>query len=195
MASASMYPSLPINSRVLLEKVSTILKKPFVRGEIIVFYPPEVEIAYNAPGQDPWHVVGRLTGFNFLPYDVTFIKRVVGLSGDRIRIVAGQGVFVNGQLLDESDYVLEPPQYSLNVLGDIGGKNVDGKAIRPYMGSKEQSEPIVVPRGQLFVLGDNRNNTEDSHVFGFVDQSKVIGRVQSEFHIVKPPNWIEMGAE
>jgi len=41
---------------------------------------------------------------------------------------------------------------------------------------KKQRDPIIVPAGHLFMMGDNRNNSEDSHVWGFLDQKRVIGR-------------------
>jgi signal peptidase I len=123
---------------------------------------------------DPLTLLGRWTGLPFLPNDAAFIKRVVGLPGDHIRIQQGAGVLVNGQLLDESGYIKEIPNYDLNVLGDIQGRNTLGEFIHPY--DKRPNDPIIVPAGHLFMMGDNRNNSEDSHVCGFLDEKRVIGR-------------------
>jgi signal peptidase I len=125
---------------------------------------------------DPLHVLGRLTGLPFFPNEPAFIKRVIGLPGDMIRVQAGQGVYVNGQLLDESAYIKELPAYSLSVLGDIKGRNAMGMYIQPCADKAAQNDPIIVPAGKLFMMGDNRNNSEDSHVWGFLDQKRVIGR-------------------
>ncbi len=93
-----------------------------------------------------------------------------------IRIQAGQGVYVNGQLLDESAYIKEIPNYNLNVMGDIRGRNMDLQMIQAEPDPAKQSNPIIVPAGKLFMMGDNRNNSEDGHVWGFLDQKRVIGR-------------------
>lgn len=76
-----------------------------------------------------------------------YIKRVIGLPGDTVE-VGGGAVRVNGQVLTEP-YIAELPRYS---------------------------GTWIVPEGQLFVLGDNRNHSSDSHDWGFVEQEWVIGK-------------------
>lgn len=76
-----------------------------------------------------------------------YIKRVVGLPGETVTIRDGR-VYINGQPLDEP-YISAPPQY-------------DGE--------------WVVPDDQVFVLGDNRNQSSDSHSWGFVPRNLVVGR-------------------
>lgn len=174
--SSSMEPTLQINDRLLVEKVSHHIGKPIMRGDILVFYPPPIEMGGQDLKNDPLTVLGRLTGLPFLPYEPAFIKRVVGLPGDQIRIQKGEGVFINGQLLDEGSYAKETPNYDRNVLGDIGGPSSTGKMIRPFGDEARANDPIIVPAGHLFMMGDNRNNSEDSHVWGFLPQDRVIGR-------------------
>ncbi len=77
-----------------------------------------------------------------------FIKRVIGVPGDTVR-VADRAVYVNGVRLDEP-YISAAPDYTY----------------------KEQ----VVPAGEYFVLGDNRNNSSDSHLWGFVPAENIIGQ-------------------
>ncbi len=77
-----------------------------------------------------------------------FIKRVIGVPGDKVR-VADRAVYVNGVRLDEP-YISAAPDYTY----------------------KEQ----VVPAGAYFVLGDNRNNSSDSHLWGFVPAENIIGQ-------------------
>ncbi len=110
-----------------------------------MFYPPPIEMNGHDLSNDPLTVLGRWTGLPFLPYEAAYIKRVIGLPGDHIRVARNQGVFINGQLLNESAYVKELPAYDLNVLGDIGGRSNSGQAIRPYGNPRQANEPIIVP--------------------------------------------------
>jgi signal peptidase I len=82
-----------------------------------------------------------------------FIKRVIGLPGETIEVKGGR-VYVNNQPLREK-YIKQLPQY------DYG--------------------PVIVPDGQYLVLGDNRNNSYDSHYWGFVPQGNIIGRAAVRF--------------
>jgi len=76
-----------------------------------------------------------------------YIKRIIGLPGDDVKVQDGS-VFVNGQMLTEN-YISAPPEY--------------------------QGE-WTVPADSLFVLGDNRNSSSDSHSWGYVPESSVLGR-------------------
>lgn len=174
--SKSMEPTLQIGDRLLVEKISGHLHRSMRRGEIIVFYPPPGEMGGKDLSNSPLMLLGRLTGLPGLPYEPAFIKRVIGLPGDKIRIQKNIGVYVNDQLLDEWPYAKEKPDYNLDVLGDIGIRNFQGMDLRPFKAAGKQNEPIVVPPGHFFVMGDNRNNSADSHVWGFLDENRVIGR-------------------
>ncbi|MDX2108268.1 MAG: signal peptidase I [Candidatus Melainabacteria bacterium] len=172
--SQSMIPTLQINDRVILEKISCWTKQ-FNRGDIITFYPPPIEMGGHELSSDPLVLMGRLTGLPCFPNEVAFIKRVIGVPGDTIEIKSGVGVFVNGKLLEEN-YVSEKPEYDLKVLGDIKGRNTYGEDIQPFASPELCDKPIVIPDGQLFVMGDNRNCSEDSHVYGPVDQNRIVGK-------------------
>jgi signal peptidase I len=108
---------------------------PYHRGDIVVFKPPE-----NAES----------------PHGEPFIKRVIGIAGDKVVIRDGK-VLVNGVAL------VEPYVFAL-----------DGKA-QPTLPSGDLATWTVGP-GQLFVMGDHRELSSDSRVFGPIDISAVIGR-------------------
>jgi signal peptidase I len=92
--------------------------------------------------------------------DRDFVKRVIGLPGDRLELHR-KTVYVNGQPLTES-YVqfLEPPSTS-------GPPHMDDP--------REEYGPITVPSDQYFMMGDNRDNSEDSRYWGFMPASYVKG--------------------
>ena len=78
---------------------------------------------------------------------------------------------MNGKLLDIPGAVT--PDYNLSRLGEIRGYSMTGKYIKPFADNAEQ---IVVPSDSFFMLGDNRNLSADSHVWGFVKNDRVVGR-------------------
>ncbi len=110
-------------------------------------------------GSDDWQPFGEprlgdVIVFRF-PHspDRDFIKRIVGLPGQTVEI-RDQQVIVDGAVLEES-YLLDPPAYRFG--------------------------PETVPAGFLFVLGDARNNSYDSHSWGMLDQELIIGRAELRY--------------
>ena len=125
----SMMPALTDEERIFINKFTYRFGLGGVeRGDTVVFwYPPDTTKSY--------------------------IKRVIGLPGDRIRIEDGQ-VSVNGQRLAE-EYVP----------GDFRDKNT-------WMEGEEQT----VPPGKYFVLGDHRNQSSDSRMWGYVPRANIYGK-------------------
>ena len=134
--TSSMEPTLEINDRLIIEKVSYRLRSP-QRGDVVVFSPTDALKKQN--------------------YNEAFIKRVIGTPGDVVEVKNGN-VYVNNEKLNEK-YILSPPNYKYG--------------------------PIKVPEEQYLVLGDNRNNSLDSHHWGFVPLENLIGRAAVRFW---PPN-------
>lgn len=123
ITDVSMLPTLPQGRYLVIDKWSYQVRAPR-RGEIVVFKPP---------GQTRW----------------SYIKRVVGLSGETLSIRSGR--------VHVEDRPLEEP-YAI------------GKT-DPEMG------PIRIPEGSYFVLGDNRAGSEDSRHFGAVPRTRILGKI------------------
>jgi signal peptidase I len=131
----SMETTLMPDQYVLVDKL-TPRWTPYARGNIVVLNPP------------PSSGVGQ---------GAPFIKRVIGLPGERLELRGGL-VYINGVALDE------PYIYADNGVRQTSESSVGGPST------------WVIPPGQLFVMGDHRQASEDSRVFGPIEISHVIGR-------------------
>lgn len=122
---SSMEPGLRDGERLIVEKLTYRFRPP-ARGEVVV-------LRWPAPDPRP-----------------AYIKRVIGLPGDRVEFAGGR-VVLNGRVLEEP-YLAEPMR------GEFG--------------------PYVVPPDRYFVLGDNRNRSEDSRftAVGYISASQIMGR-------------------
>jgi signal peptidase I len=140
--SVSMVPTLQVRDVLLVDEIAYRLHSP-QRGDVAVFTPP-----VPSDGDE-------------------FVKRVIGVPGDTIRV--SDGIFYrNGAALREP-YENQPPRYDLEI--KAYGIYVDGLPLDPRNAdipphSMWQS-PDRVPNGFYFMLGDNRNYSDDSHVWGF----------------------------
>jgi len=168
--SGSMEDTLQVGDRVLVNKVVYHVR-PVERGDVIVFdgtgsfiSGPVVEPALS-PVDRVTGLLGDIVGLA-PPRDTDFIKRVIGVGGDRVVCCDVDGrITVNGVPLVEDDYLYR--------------KNPPSK----------QSFDVLVPEGTLWVMGDHRSASADSRAHmgepggGFVPVDKVIGRA---FAVVWP---------
>jgi len=122
--TGSMLPTIQLEDRVIVDKFFFKRFDQIIRGDIIVFHPPP-----SAHATDD------------------YIKRVVGLPGDRVEI-RNKKTYVNGEQLFEP-YLLE---------------------------NSNDFDEIVVPNDSVFVMGDNRNNSADSREWGFLPMENITGR-------------------
>jgi signal peptidase I len=153
-----MLPTLRIGQSVTTDNAAMRAHPPSI-GDIIVFHPPRgadaltPECASRSEGAGHTQACGEPTD---AASNQTFIKRVVGLPGDRIAIVDGH-VIRNG-IREHDPYVY------------VGACGTDAAC--------NFQTPVAIPRGDYFVLGDNRGQSDDSRFWGPVRRTLIIGVVR-----------------
>ena len=169
--SGSMIPTLAIGDHIFVSKFAYAIRLPFsntlvaslgkpTRGDIIVFkYPPD--------------------------QTVDFIKRVVGLSGETLEVRHNE-VFINGRpmareelpescVTNDGDSFRDERQPCEVWLEHLGGKSHETYQ-KPFHSLASDFGPVTIPPHHYFVMGDNRDNSKDSRVWGFVPFDLIKGR-------------------
>ncbi len=154
--SGSMEPTLEVGQRVLVNRLVYDFRSP-QRGDVVVFHPPAALVcgAPVPPGQACSRSISRHAG-------EYFVKRVIGVPGDRLSIREGHPV-INGHELTHEPYITP--------CGDGDGCNLP--------------RTIVIPKGDYFMMGDNRGDSDDSRFWGPIPSSWIIGEV---FFTYWPPD-------
>ena len=141
--SGSMEPTLQVHDVLLVNEFEYRFTKP-KHDDIVVFLPP-------------------------IPTSNDFIKRLIGAPGDTLRIHNGV-VYRGGAALAEP-YIAQKPAYELEVKNYgiyVDGNRLDSELSNIPPKSAWQA-PDRIPNGYYFMMGDNRNNSEDSHIWGFAE--------------------------
>jgi len=167
--SASMENTLQVGDRVLVNKLVYHFRG-VARGDIVVFsgqdsWGPDAPPPASNPVERVWDDV--LTEVGLRSSQTYYIKRVIGLPGDRVACCTDGKVTVNGVALSESSYLYPgvPPSF-------------------PF-------KTVTVPPGHLWVMGDNRSDSDDSRYHasdpggGAIPENEVVGRA---FMIIWPPS-------
>ena len=158
--SESMVPTLQVGDFILVNKFDYGIRLPVLgtrlfdvgepqRGDVMVFIPP------HKP--------------------VYFIKRVVGLPGDHIRY-QDKVLYINGARVPQKfvEQVATPDGFNVQVYEEVLGDHVH--LIYRYPIHLEPPGEWVVPEGHYFMMGDNRDRSDDSRDWGFASESKVVGK-------------------
>ncbi|AFY68824.1 signal peptidase I [Thalassoporum mexicanum PCC 7367] len=151
--SSSMEPTLQINDRLLIEKISYRFRDP-QRGEVIVFYPPDQPAVPDS--------------------SKVYIKRVIGVPGDEVAIKDGQ-TFINDQPIAEP-YIKEPMDYTLPYAANQSCDSCVDLGEIDLVNEADGEIRFTIPPGNYWVMGDNRNRSLDSHAWGYLPAKNVVGR-------------------
>lgn len=161
--SGSMKPTLLIGDHLLVNKFIYGIKIPFLDRFIVRFKSP---------------ARGDIIVFKW-PVDesLDFIKRVIGVEGDTIEI-KGDSLYINGEKVKTeyeekySDRGIRRADEYLEFLGGVRHYILD----EPMKNEHYEFGPVTVPEDSVFVMGDNRDNSQDSRYWGFVSLNKIKGK-------------------
>jgi signal peptidase I len=181
--TGSMQNTITVGDHLLVNKfifapgasLPFLPQREIKRGDIIVFKYPGNRYEPDSD-QRPDNT----------PILTNYVKRVIGLPGDRIRIV-GKDVIVNDEIIPEHRIVVEErgEKAPLQIINSPPRQPEERYDVyhRPYFDSDgrernvfEGKDELVVPPASYFVMGDNRDNSQDSRYWGFVPRDLVIGR-------------------
>ncbi len=163
--SGSMRATLEVQDRILVDQITPPFSG-YARGDVVVFRDPGGWLPPRADEERPplveaWEWVMSLVGLAAPDSEEHLIKRIIGLPGDHVECCNALGqIMINGTPIDESSYLLLPP--------DAPASAIDFD--------------VTVPDDALWVLGDNRNQSKDSRYsqdlpgHGFVPLDNVVGR-------------------
>ena len=159
--TGSMKPTIQEGDRVVVNKLAYDLKVPFTTIKIV---------KWDDPKRGDIVVL-------FSPVDGTrLVKRVVAIPGDQVEMRDNQ-LFINGRLAKQSPIALTSSEgSSAEVLAqDLYGHSHQ-VMLTPEIPAVRSFGPIAVPEGNYFVLGDNRDNSNDSRFIGFIERRRIVGK-------------------
>ena len=160
--TGSMKPTIEEGDRVVVNKLAYDLKIPFTTLEVFKWADPQR---------------GDIVVL-FSPVDGTrLVKRVVGVPGDSIEMRDNQ-LFVNGRAAQWKEVATQEDSEQGSSL--VVEENLAGRTHRvmftPQIPAVRSFSPVVAPRGRYFVMGDNRDNSNDSRFIGLIDRRRIVGK-------------------
>ncbi len=169
--SGSMYPSIFVGDRIVVDKLAYDLRLPFTLTRIFRLHKPQR---------------GDVVTFVSPIDELLLVKRIIGVPGDTIGLIDNQ-LTVNGQTahyepLSSAEIRLLPLADTYRY--DFYRETVQGDErlvmfLRGHGAHANSIAPVTVPDNQYLVLGDNRDNSQDSRVIGFVDRDLILGKAES----------------
>ena len=175
--SGSMYPNLKVGDYLFVSKYSygfsrhsLPLSLPFIPGRILYEEPKRGDIVVFKTPEDN---------------RTDYIKRLIGLPGDKIKMLSNE-IFVNDEII--STKFVDNEKYKFIDVQKIEEKLPNNRTyniyefVKPFMDLDTNNfSEVTVPEDHFFVLGDNRDNSQDSRYIGFIPKKNLVGRAEIVF--------------
>lgn len=163
--TGSMQPTIKIGDRILVDKAAYDIRLPLTHVSLLHLADPQR---------------GDIVVLDSHAADVRLVKRVIGLPGDEVAM-RGNVLYINGHAANYTasvysgihDDLQDPARYAIERYGDMH------HAIRlsaNWPSPVSNYGPVKVPAGHYLLLGDNRDNSEDSRYLGFFPRNEIVGR-------------------
>ncbi len=173
--TGSMKPTIEEGDRVVVNKLAYDLKVPFTLIEIT---------KWSDPNRGDIVVL-------FSPADgVRLVKRVIGLPGDKIELRDNQ-LFVNGKpaALKPAGQREDEEQGTSMILEETLNGKTHEVLFTPQIPAMRSYGPMVVPAGRYFVMGDNRDNSNDSRYIGVIERRRIVGKAMAVAFSLDRAHW------
>jgi len=174
--TGSMKPTILEGDRIFVNKLAYGARVPFT----------DVSLAnWDTPRR------GDIVVFTASSDDMRLVKRVAGLPGDIIEIRANR-LIINGQAIKYNETKASPPNeiWQNGLKRFVYDEHLDTHthpiAVAPYISLGSEFGPVRVPEKHYFMLGDNRDNSADSRMIGFIEQSRIMGKAS---HVIISLNY------
>ena len=156
--TGSMQPTIKEGDRIVVDKMAYDLRVPFTQISLAITGEPER---------------GEIVVFESKAADKRLIKRVIGLPGDNISL-NNEVLFINGKAL--AYLVVSNSVQELIAKEDLNGLSHSIRIEKKASDQLSSFETVTVPDGHYMVMGDNRRNSADSRVYGFVPREEIKGK-------------------
>ena len=186
--TGSMNPTIVEGDRILVDKAAYGLRLPFTSLRM-------------TQGSDPQR--GDIVIFPSPKDGMTLVKRVVGLPGDTIAM-RGERLYINGSPLDyastqsiaaDSELPIATRGQQREYFSEVLGEATHTIMVLPQRSAMRTFGPVTVPQGQYFMMGDSRDNSEDSRYFGFVPRETIVGRAHRVAYSLDADRWYRPRAD
>lgn len=156
--TGSMQPTIKEGDRIVVDKMAYDLRVPFTQISLVTTGEP---------------ARGEIVVFESKAATKRLVKRVIGLPGDRVSLKS-EAIFVNGKALDYS--LITSSEGELIAYEDLNGLSHRIRIEKTASDQLSSFETVTVPDGHYLVMGDNRRNSADSRVYGFVPRDELRGK-------------------
>jgi signal peptidase I len=178
--TGSMEPTILVGDRIFVNRLAYGLRVPFTHTYLARWSTPER---------------GEVVILSSPTDGTRLVKRIVGIPGDHVEF-KNNALAINGtplnygpldrDTIDQIDALRRPAQ---RFAAETLGAHTHAVMATPAIPAKRSFDPITIPAGQYFVMGDNRDNSRDSRYFGFVPKDTIVGRSGTVVLSVDKSRW------